>query len=257
MLRSTRAALAVGLGCIGVAGLVGQSVAQQGDGGVKRVATGNSGTGGTAPAATMPAVSIGTIDVEGAFRAYDKVTVRGEDLNAEVQLRYMELTKLATEGKQQQEKLGHMAPGSADAQKCEQAMVSIKAQIEAGRQNAEREFTQKETETMTGIYNEVAEMATRVAQSKGMTFVVKYNEGKVQSTEPNSAMSAMSKTFIYADPRVDITKEVVAYLNQHYKVTGGRAPKTPNPAAGAPGAGAAPAGRPAPAPRTATAPAGR
>ncbi len=246
MLRSTRAALAVGLGCVGVAGLVGQSVAQQGDANVRKVAAATPGT--AAAPAPLPAVSIGTLDVEGVFRAYDKVAVRGEDLNAEVMLRYNELSKLANDGKVEQEKLQRMAPGSADAQKCEQRMVSLKAQIEAGRQNAEREFTQKETETMTSIYNEVADMTARVAQKHGHTFVVKYNKGKIQSNEPNSAMSAMSKTFIYADPRADITEEVVGYLNQMYKASGGRAPK-PQPAAGAAGApglpGAAPAGRPA------------
>ena len=244
MLRSTRAALAVGLGCVGVAGLVGQSVAQQGDGGVRRVAAAN--TPAAAPAA-MPAVSIGTLDVEGVFRAYDKVAARGEDLEAEVNLRYSDLSKIANEGKMEQEKLKNIKPGTSDAQKCEQRMVQLKAQIEAGRQNAEREFTQKETETMTSIYNEVADMTARVAQKHGMTFVVKYNEGKIQSNEPNSAMSQMSKTFIYADPRVDLTKEVIAYLNQTYKVSGGRAPKPQTPAGTtAPGTAApatAPAGR--------------
>ena len=247
MLRSTRAALAVGLGCVGVAGLVGQSVAQQGDGGVRRVAAANSAAGVPAAApVAMPAVSIGTLDVEGVFRSYDKVAVRGEDLNAEVMLRYGELSKLANEGKLEQEKLGNIKPGTADAQKCEQRMVQLKAQIEAGRQNAEREFTQKETETMTSIYNEVADMTARVAQKHGMTFVVKYNEGKIQSNEPNSAMSQMSKTFIYADPRVDLTKEVIGYLNQTYKLSGGRVPKPQAPGAAAPGANApaaAPAGR--------------
>ena len=244
MLRSTRAALAVGLGCVGVAGLVGQSVAQQ-DGGVRRVAAANAGTN-PAAAPAMPAVAIGTLDVEGVFRAFDKVAVRGEDLNAEVMLRYSELTKLANEGKLEQEKLERFQ-GTPDANKIEQRMVELKAQIEAGRQNAEREFTQKETETMTSIYNEVADMTARVAQKHGMTFVVKYNDSKIQSTEPNSAMSQMSKTFIYADPRVDLTKEVILYLNAKYKSEGGRAPK-PQAAPGAPGTAApaaAPATRPA------------
>ena len=250
MLRSTRAALALGLGCVGVAGLVGQSIAQQ-DAGVRRVAAANAGTTAAAPSA-MPAVSIGTLDVEGVFRAYDKVAVRGEDLNAEVMLRYNELSKLANEGKMEQEKHERIVPGSPDAKKCEDRMVQLQAQIEAGRKNAEREFTQKETETMASIYNEVSDMTARVAQKHAMTFVVKFNDGKIQSSEPNSAMSQMSKTFIYADPRVDLTKEVIAYLNQAYKVSGGRAPK-PQPAAGAAGAAApgtaapaaAPAARPA------------
>ena len=250
MLRSTRAALAVGLGFVGVVGLVGQSVAQQGDGKVQRVAAANPGpAGAAAPSVQMPPVSIGSIDVEGVFKNYDKVKVAGETLNAEVMVRYNELTKMANEGKQEQEKLQRIAPGSADAKKSEDRMVQLKAQIEAGRENAQREFTQKETEMMTSIYNEVSDMVKAIARDRGMTFVVKYSDAKVQSTEPNSAMSAMSKTIVYADPRVDITNDTIKYLNYNYKMAGGRAPKNPNgPAAtgtGAPAGGAAPAARPA------------
>ncbi len=244
MLRSTRAALAVGLGCIGVAGLVGRSAAQQQDGRVAKVATAGGGTGAQAPAA-MPAVSIGTLDVEGVFRAYDKVKVAGETLQADVMLRYNELTKLASEGKQEQDKFDRMAPGSADAKKCQDKMVQLKAQIEASRENAKREFEQKETETMVTIYNEVAEMAKGVANQRGMTFVVKYNEGKLQGSEPNSAMASMSKTIIYADPRLDITADTIKFLNyRYYKVAGGQPPKNQNPAAPA----ARPTANPAAAP---------
>ena len=250
MLRSTRAALAVGLGCVGVAGLVGQSAAQQGDSKAQRFAAtnANAGTGAAAVSVQMPPVSIGSVDVEGVFKSYDKVKVAGEILNAEVMKRYKELTDLANEGKQEQEKLAHMAPGTPDAKKCEDRMVQLKAQIEAGRQNAEREFTQKETETMSSIYNEVAAMVALIAKDRGMTFVVKYNDAKVMATEPNSAMSAMSKTIVYADPRVDITNDTIRFLNYNYKIAGGVPPKNPNAAtpvarpAAKPGA-AAPVGR--------------
>ncbi len=241
MLRSTRAALAVGLGCLGVAGLVGQSVAQQQD---SKVTAAKGNTGGQAPAA-MPAVSIGSLDVEGVFRAYDKVRVAGETLESEVKIRYAELTKLANEGKQAQDEMEKMSPSSPDVKKYQNKMVQIKAQMEASRENAKREFEQKETETMVGIYNEVADMAKAIANRRNMTFIVKYNEGKLQGSEPNSAMASMSKTIIYADPRVDITADTILYLNRNYKSAGGQPPRTPNPAAAA---GTRPSANPAAAP---------
>ena len=238
MLRSTRAALAVGLGFVGVVALVVPSVAQTGDNKVKQTA----GAAGAAPL-PLPPTSIGTIDVEGVFREYYKVAVAGETLNAEVMKRYKELSDLATEGKNQQQLLEKFTPGSPDAKACEAKMVSLKAQIEAGKTNAQREFEQKETETMAGIYNEVTDMARAVAEKKGMTFIVKYNSSKVQGSEPNSAMSAMSKTIVYADPKVDITKDTIYYLNARYEKMGGVMPK-PQAANGA--AGSRP-GTPAPA----------
>ena len=242
MLRSTRAALAVGVGCMGLAGLVGHSAAQS-DGRVQKVAAATPGTAPAAPAA-MPQVVIGTIDVEGVFRELDKIKVAGETLNAEVQVRYAELQKIANEGKLEQEKLQRLTPGTPDFKKAEERMTQLQIQIEAGKQNAKREFDQKETETMTSIYNEVVAMAKYVANSRGMSFVVKYNEGKVQASEPNSAIAAMSRTIVYADPRVDITKATTELLNRQYKAISGKAPKAAAPAGEAPDAGA-PAGRPA------------
>ena len=250
MLRSTRAALAVGLGCIGVAALVGRSVGQSVPTQDARVARAGSTAATGAPAAVaLPALAVGTLDVESVFKNYDKVKVAGETLNAEVQVRYKELTDLANVGKTEQEKLNRFTPGTADYKAIENKMVQLKAQIEAGRENAQREFTQKETDTMTAIYDEIAGMAQAVAKQRGMTCVVKYNEGKIPTSEPNSAMAAMSKTIIWADPRFDITNVVIGYLNQAYKVKGGAAPRNAAPAAGAgAGAGAAPAARPAAAP---------
>ena len=242
MLRSTRAALAVGLGCVGVAALVGRSVGQTAPSQDTRVARAGTSGGAAAAAVAPPALAIGTLDVEAVFKGYDKVKVAGETLNAEVQVRYKELTDLANAGKTEQEKLNRFTPGTADYKAIENKMVQLKAQIEAGRENAQREFTQKETDMMTSIYNEIAVMAQAAAQQRGVTCVVKYNEGKIPSSEPNSAMAAMSKTVIWADPRYDLTKAVIGYLNQKYKVDGGVAPKGTAPAAGA---GGAPAARPA------------
>lgn len=239
MLRSTRVALAVGIGCVGVAGFVGRSAAQT-DGGVKRVAAASPGTAAAAPAA-MPPVVIGTIDVEGVFRELDKVKVAGETLNAEVKVRYAELTRIASEGKMEQDKIQNLKPGQPDFKRCEARITELQLKMQAEKQNAEREFTQKETETMMEIYNEVVAMAKWVAGQRGMTFIVKYNDGKVQASEPNSAMAAMSKTIVYADPRVDITKPTIDLLNRKYKADGGRAPRPDGPAGEA---APAPASRP-------------
>ena len=79
---------------------------------------------------------------------------------------------IATEAKQEQEKYQRMNAGSPDRAKCEDRITQLKAQFEAGRENAEREFTQKEAETMAQIYNEISAMTKGVAKSYGMTFVV-------------------------------------------------------------------------------------
>ncbi len=236
MHRSTRGTVAVGLCLVGVAGLVGRSFGQQ-DGAVRKVAAPNAAA--LAPAAPIP-VSIGSIDMDGVLKNYDKFKVATETLRSEALARHNDLMKVANEAKSQQEQLSRMAPNGPDAKKCEERFTQLKAQLEAGRENAEREFQQKEAETMATIYNDIQGMAKGVAKQRGYTFIVKYTDQAAAGSEPNSVMAAMSRTVLYADAKVDITNEVTHWLNQRYKTMGGTAPKA------APGASpAGPAARPA------------
>jgi len=240
MLRPNRATLSVGLCLVGVAGLVGPSFGQNParDAKVSPAAANNN----AAPASPGP-VTIGSIDMDSVLKNYDKFKVATENLRAEALTRHNDLMKIATEAKQQQELLQRLGPGTPDAKKCEDKITQLKAQFEAGRENAEREFTQKEAETMATIYNEIQAMAKRVAKQRKMTFVVKYTDQAASGGEPNSVMAAMSRTILYADPTVDITRDVSHWLNQSYKVSGGPAPKAAAPAAATP---SGPSGRTAP-----------
>jgi outer membrane protein len=238
MLRSTRATLAVGLGIVGVAALVGRSTAQQADAKVRPAAGANTAAAAT-PAA--PVATIGSIDMDKVLKDYDKFKVAQENLKAEAMARYQELMNVQSEAKKMGEMYAKYAPGSPDAKKAEEKMTQLKAQFEAGRENAEREFTQKEAETMATIYNEIAAMARGVAKQRNMTFVVKYSDQQPSGSEPNSVVAAMSRTILYADERVDITRDVTYWLNTRYKTSGGVAPKSTAPATAIPSA--APAGR--------------
>ena len=169
MLRSTRATLAVGLCLVGVAGLVGRSFGQGRPG---RPAGRRHGRRPPRPpsraapaAASRP--SIGSIDMDNVLKNYDKFKVATETIRAEALARHNELMKIATEAKQEQEKFQRMTPGSPDAKKCEDKITQLKAQFEAGRENAEREFTQKEAETMATIYNEIADHGQGRRQAAG------------------------------------------------------------------------------------------
>ena len=220
MFRPTRAIVAVGLCLVGVAGLVGRSFGQQKDDRVRQAANPSA----AAPAAAK-SVSIGSIDMDKVLKDYDKFKVANETIRAEALNRHNSLMAIATEAKQEQEKYGRMTTGSADAKKCEDKITQLKAQFEAGRENAEREFTQKEAETMAGIYSEIAIMAKAVAQQRQMAFVVKYSDQMPTGSEPNSVVAAMSRTVLFADPSVDITPTVTFWLNKRYQESGGQKPR--------------------------------
>ena len=224
MFRPNRATVAVGLCLVGVAGLVGRSFGQQQKDDRVRPASNPAAAAPAAAAAPKP-VSIGSIDMDKVLKDYDKFKVANENIRAEALARHNSLMAIATEAKQETEKHQRMTPNSPDAKKCEDKVTQLKAQFEAGRENAEREFTQKEAETMATIYSEIALMAKGVAKMNGMAFVVKYSDQMPTGSEPNSVVAAMSRTILFADPSVDITAHVTYYLNERYKKAGGPAPK--------------------------------
>jgi Skp family chaperone for outer membrane proteins len=258
MFRPTRATLAMGLCLVGVAGLVAPSFGQQGgpqqaDPKVRTASNPTAATDGTAARPAAKPIQIGSLDIEKVLKDYDKFKVANENIRAEAMARHNSLMGIANEAKQEQEKYQRMTPNSPDAKKCEDRITQLKAQFEAGRENAEREFTQKEAETMATIYNEIADMTRVAAKHYGMAFVVKYTDVPASGSEPNSVMAAMGRTILFADPNVDLTPTVIQWLNVRYKQMGGPAPKgtttnLPASPTSAPGGVMAPGGRPAAAP---------
>jgi outer membrane protein len=220
MVVSTRAIAAVGLGFLGMACLVGPTLGQQPqDPAVRKAAT-----QATAPRAPAPA-TFGSVDMAAVFKGYDKVKVNSEEFKAAVLGKKNELMKFMSEAQQEQETLAKLTPGSIDYKKHEDRITQLKAQHEASREQYEREFTLREAEMLATLYKEIQSMVARVAQARGMTYIVRVSNDPVTGSNPNSAMMAIERTVVYADTRNDITSDVVFHLNREYKASGGTPPK--------------------------------
>ena len=115
MVLSTRGILAIGLGLVGLAFLVGPSLATAGWGGSK----GGGPTGGAGqPAAPGPAV-IGTVDMDAVFKGYEKFKATNKEFQAAVLASQNELMKLKTEGEEEAQMLAKLTPGTEDFKKHE------------------------------------------------------------------------------------------------------------------------------------------
>src|SRR5262245_32232582 len=79
MVISSRVIVTMGLCTVGLGLLVGHSLGQQPDGGVRRTASNSAATPKPKPA--VPPV-IGTIDLDSVFKNYEKVKVSSEEFKA-------------------------------------------------------------------------------------------------------------------------------------------------------------------------------
>ncbi|MCA1685965.1 MAG: OmpH family outer membrane protein [Planctomycetia bacterium] len=224
MVVSSRAVAALGIGLVGLGLMTGPASGQQAqDGTVRRAAT-QAAAPAPANQAPVPTV-IGTVDIEAVFKSYDKVKTQQEEFKAAAMAKHNELMKFQTEGQEEAQKLSKLTPSSLDAKKAEDRITQLKAQLEAGREQAQRDFALRESEMLATLYKEVQEMVALIAKHKKMTYIVQVSNEPVAGSNPNSVMAAMAKTVVYADDRNDITKDVVFNLNKRYKAAGGVAPK--------------------------------
>jgi len=247
MVLSSRLIVAVGLGVAGAGFLVAPIQGQQ-DGAVRKTNAGASQfSPGTAPI-------FGTIDLDAVFKNYEKVKYANEEFQAAFLARQGELKKLQQEMVQEVEVLQRFTPGQEEYKKQENKLTELKAGLEAKKEQAEREFQSREAEAMASLYNEVAEVARKVAKMRKMTYVMKVSNQTPSGDNPNAVMAAMSNPMIYFDPENDITQDVVYNLNAVYKKTSGAPAAKAAAPAGAPGAAAPTA--PAPAAAAAAAPKG-
>jgi len=237
---SSRWIVAAGLGVVG-AGLLSAPIQGQQDGAVRKT------NGGASQFKEGIPPVIGTLDVENVFKSYDKVKFANEQFQGELLAKRNELMKLQQEMVQETEVLSRFTPGQEDYKKQENKLTELKAQIEAKREQAERQFQTREADLMASLYNEVAEVAKKIAKARKMTYVVKVMNQVPSGSNPNSVMAAMSNPMIYFDPANDITQDVIYNLNAVYKASGGpTASATPPAGAAAPtGAGAPAASTPA------------
>jgi len=243
MVVSSRKIWALGVGLLAAIALAGPAFGQTAaqDGGLRKTASQTQPAPAAAadPAVPKPMTAVfGTVDVERVFKEYDKVKARQEEFKAAALTKRNELMKIGAEAQEEANKLQKMTPNSVDAKKIEDRLSEYKVKLEAGREQAEREFALRQAEMMATLYKEIQDMVRRIAVYRHMTYVVQVSNEPIAGTDPNSVMAAMAKTFVYADPQNDITRDVVYNLNRAYQAAGGTAPR----AAAAPAAGARPAG---------------
>jgi outer membrane protein len=239
MVASSRGILAIGLSLTGLALLVGPSLGQQ-DSSVRKAA--DQSTPKPPPPPVTPV--IGSVDIEYVFKNYDKVKATNKEFNAAMLARKQELMKIMSEAQQEAELMQKFNPGSEDYKKHETRVTELKARHEAGREQAEREFALRQAESMATLYREIQSMVAMIAQWRKMNYIVKVANQPIAGTDPNSVMGAISSTVVYADPRNDITSDVVHNLNKYYRAQISPIPKastttrTPGTAASSSDAGA-------------------
>ena len=227
MKTTSRAALAMGFGVLGLAGLVGVSYGQ-GDGAVRKTSGNSTPTSAQAAAPTgKAAIPIATIDLEAVLRGYEKAKFQVDQLKAESLAKQGQLKGIFSEAQAIAKEMEALQPSSQDFKIRSQKLNELKAKLTAGKENLEGEDRMKYVEIMAGCYKEAQEMTKNWATSRGISCVIKISNEPIDTGNPDSVMAAMARPIMYSDATLDITRSVLWNLNNAYVKSGGPVVKTP------------------------------
>ncbi len=166
--------------------------------------------------------AIGSINIDAVFDRYKKVAAWRKKLDAAHAVRKNELTKLQSEAQMEKEMISKLQLGSVDHEKHSARLTDLKARYEAGREQSEREFNLRHAEAEATIYKEIQNAVAALAQAKGLTYVVKASPTPRPDADHSEVSSALQNSVIYADPRNDLTEEVIGELNHRFNAAGER-----------------------------------
>jgi RNA polymerase sigma factor (sigma-70 family) len=168
------------------------------------------------------AAPIGSINLDAVFNRYEKVKKSKKEYSDAVVARQNELMKLMNDANEETQILAKLSPGTVDHKKHENRVTELKARHAAAREQSQREFAQREAEMLAAHYEEIQETVAAMAKAKGLTYVVKVSPELRPDPMPNDVTALLNCSVVYADPRNDLTEEVIRDLNQRFKAAGAK-----------------------------------
>jgi RNA polymerase sigma factor (sigma-70 family) len=164
-----------------------------------------------------PTAAIGSINMDAVFQRYEKAQQFQERFQADVKAEREPLAKLETEAGELIVQLQKFAPGSPDFAHRADRVAALRSQLEIGRERVERESSRRQARTTAALLEEIQETIASVAKARGLNYVVKVSPGPRTDAEPGELTAALNRSVVYADPRNDLTEEVIRELNRRFK----------------------------------------
>ena len=164
--------------------------------------------------------AVGSVDMAAIFKRSEKAQRAQERYSSYIKAEQERLADLVAQFKKLAAPLEQLASGSPDFVALEGRITVLKNQYQTERDALAREADRRQARTTAAFYQEVQDVITSVAKSRGMSFVVKVSPGPQPDSEPNEVQTALDHSVVYADPRNDLTEEVIRELNGRFKATG-------------------------------------
>lgn len=178
---------------------------------------------GTKPAAAAKDTSphrVGLVDMAEVFQGYKKFEDLRAELTAEIEKSDAEAKVMVERMQKMQQDMADqkLAPGSAQYEQAEKALLDAKGEFEAFRAATQRKLARRESEMFKVIYADTTSMVKKYAEYAKYTVVIRFDRKDIdENTPPAEAVQRMNKQVVYYRAEDDITDVVLQTLNKQYQ----------------------------------------
>jgi Skp family chaperone for outer membrane proteins len=173
------------------------------------------------PAPPRPRSHVGLLNLAYVIKKYDRYSSIQAELKEAVS-RYQETDSKLKEELEAVRKEAALTANVERREELEQKGKELMRSIEDNKARAQKELTRKHEDHLRVLYKDVQATAEKVAVSRGFEMVLHFNDtdnAKDYWSPPNVARKVQAGALmpLYHVPGVDISKEVVALLNETYR----------------------------------------
>ena len=126
------------------------------------------------------------------------------------------IDRLAEEILKQAELRDKLVPGSGDYTAADKTLALLKYQNIAEREALESEAARREAESVSELYKDIQQAVAAAARARGLDYVVRVAPGPKPTSNAGQLSAELNRAVIYADPKFDLTEDVVRDLNRRY-----------------------------------------
>ncbi len=177
---------------------------------------------GAKPAAPKDATPhrVGLVDMAEVFQGYKKFEQLRTALSTEIEKSDAEAKLMVERMQAMQQEMAEskLAPGSAQYEQAEKALLDAKGEFEAFRAATQRKLARRESEMFKVIYADTTMMVKKYAEYAKYTVVMRFDRKDIdENTAPNEAVQRMNKQVVYYRADDDITDVVLSTLNKEFE----------------------------------------
>ena len=170
----------------------------------------------SAPDGITPAQQSGdklaVIDINYIFKNHDRFKQMAKDWKGDVQRAEAEMKAQNSGITNGVEELKRWEPGSAEFKNLEESIAQKRADLQVKMQIKKKELMLREAKMYLEVYNEIREQVAYFARQNGITLVLRFSSGQVNSEDPRQIQTALLKPVVFQD-RIDITQPILNRLN--------------------------------------------